>query len=174
MYSYRYTFHMKNSFWEMGARYFFGPDILFYSSNSVPLYYFTKLSGHVSEFISNMFYKNHVLLIHLWISASVCDFILGYTVLAGVFFVRRSKWSKDFLDRWWNQTSFIQFGSTKSGDNDALKHLITRLTPEEMRDHVRMSPMQCLFNSYPWNLTWKSAFRLISSLQAIWKGYISI
>lgn len=88
----------------------------------------------------------------------------------GVFFVRRSKWSKDFLNHWWNQTSFIQFGSTKSGDNAAMKHLVNSLTAEELQDHVRISPMQCLFNSYPWNPTWKSAYRLISSPQTIWKG----
>lgn len=94
-------------------------------------------------------------------------------VNSGVFFVRRSKWSKDFLDRWWNQTSFIQFGSTKSGDNAAMKHLVDGLTVEERQDHVRISPMQCLFNSYPWNPTWKSAYRLISSPQTIWKGTYS-
>ncbi|XP_020248964.1 probable alpha-1,6-mannosyltransferase MNN10 isoform X2 [Asparagus officinalis] len=54
---------------------------------------------------------------------------------SGVFFIRRSNWSKDFLDKWWNQTSFIQFGSTKSGDNAAMKHLVDGLTSEELRDH---------------------------------------
>ncbi|KAL6911476.1 hypothetical protein ACP4OV_000281 [Aristida adscensionis] len=94
-------------------------------------------------------------------------------VNAGVFFVRRSKWSEGFLDRWWNQTSFIQFGSTKSGDNTALKHLIDQLSPEEMQAHVRIAKMQCLFNSYAWTLTWRSVHRLIFHLSSTWKGVYS-
>jgi len=93
------------------------------------------------------------------------DFTIFYIVIihhdtshAGVSFVRRSKWSEWFLDTWWNQTSFIQFGSTKSGDNAALKHLIDHLSAEEMQAHVRIAKMQCLFNSYSWVLTWKSGW----------------
>ncbi|PKA56480.1 Galactomannan galactosyltransferase 1 [Apostasia shenzhenica] len=94
-------------------------------------------------------------------------------VNAGVFFVRHSNWSRTFLDIWWNQTSFMQFGSTKSGDNDALKYLIKNMSFHELRDHVRVSPMQCLFNSYPWYPSWKSVYQLISSPRAIWKGAYS-
>ncbi|XP_072960270.1 uncharacterized alpha-1,2-galactosyltransferase C1289.13c-like [Typha angustifolia] len=94
-------------------------------------------------------------------------------VNAGVFFVRRSEWSERFLDTWWNQTSFVQFGSTKSGDNAALKHLLGRLPSEESRAHVGVAPSQCLFNSYPWLPTWKSAYRLISSPWTTWKGAYS-
>ncbi|KAF0928501.1 hypothetical protein E2562_004135 [Oryza meyeriana var. granulata] len=93
-------------------------------------------------------------------------------VNAGVFFIRGSKWSERFLDTWWNLTSFIQFGSTKCGDNAALKHLIYHLSPEEMREHVRIAKMQCLFNSYPWIPTWKSVHRLIFHLSTTWKGFI--
>lgn len=91
---------------------------------------------------------------------------------AGVFFVRRSKWSENFLNTWWNQTSFVQFGSTKSGDNDALKFLI-RSQPSHDRRHVRISPMQCLFNSYPWHPSWKSVYQLIFSPGAVWRGTYS-
>lgn len=94
-------------------------------------------------------------------------------VNSGVFFVRQSEWSKNFLDVWWNQTSFIQFGSTKSGDNAAMYHLIDNLSPEEMQDHVRISSMQCLFNSYPWSPTWRSIYRLVLSPQTIWRGTYS-
>ncbi|XP_039817025.1 uncharacterized protein LOC120701615 [Panicum virgatum] len=66
----------------------------------------------------------------------------GMGDLTRVSFVRRSKWSEWFLDTWWNQTSFIQFGSTKSGDNAALKHLIDHLSAEEMQAHVRIAKMQ--------------------------------
>lgn len=92
---------------------------------------------------------------------------------AGVFFIRRSKWSENFLQTWWNQTSFVQFGSTKSGDNDALKYLIRNLSSDELRDHVQISPMQCLFNSYPWHPSWKSLYQLIFSSGAVWKGAYS-
>ncbi|KAI0513939.1 hypothetical protein KFK09_009971 [Dendrobium nobile] len=92
---------------------------------------------------------------------------------AGVFFVRRSKWSENFLETWWNLTSFVQFGSTKSGDNDALKYLIRNLSSHELRSHVRISPMQCLFNSYPWYPSWKSVHQLIFSSGAVWRGVYS-
>ncbi|XP_008794285.2 probable alpha-1,6-mannosyltransferase MNN10 [Phoenix dactylifera] len=94
-------------------------------------------------------------------------------VNSGVFFFRRSEWSEKFLDTWWNQTSFVRFGSTLSGDNAAMKHLIDSLPSEELRDHVRVSPMQCLFNSYPWFPTWKNAHRLISSPLTTWRGAYS-
>ncbi|KAK1283491.1 hypothetical protein QJS10_CPB21g00387 [Acorus calamus] len=93
---------------------------------------------------------------------------------AGVFFVRRSEWSVRFLDTWWNQTSFIrESGSTKSGDNDALKHLIGGLSEEERRVHVRVPSMQCAFNSYPLSATWKTAYRMIASPLTIWRGVFS-
>ncbi|XP_010933107.1 uncharacterized alpha-1,2-galactosyltransferase C1289.13c isoform X2 [Elaeis guineensis] len=94
-------------------------------------------------------------------------------VNSGVFFFRRSEWSEKFLDTWWNQTSFVRFGSTLSGDNAAMKHLIDSLPSKELGDHVRVSPMQCLFNSYPWFPTWKNAYRLISSPLTTWRGAYS-
>uniref|UniRef100_A0A0E0LJQ1 Nucleotide-diphospho-sugar transferase domain-containing protein n=1 Tax=Oryza punctata TaxID=4537 RepID=A0A0E0LJQ1_ORYPU len=93
-------------------------------------------------------------------------------VNAGVFFIRGSKWTERFLDTWWNLTSFIQFGSTKSGDNAALKNFVDHLSPEEMQEHVRIAKMQCLFNSYPWRPRWKSVHRLIFHLSTTWKGFI--
>uniref|UniRef100_J3MK86 Nucleotide-diphospho-sugar transferase domain-containing protein n=1 Tax=Oryza brachyantha TaxID=4533 RepID=J3MK86_ORYBR len=94
-------------------------------------------------------------------------------VNAGVFFIRGSKWSEKFLDTWWNLTSFIQLGSTKSGDNAALKNLIYHLSPKEMQEHVRIAQMQCLFNSYPWTPTWKSVRRFIFHHSTTWKGVYS-
>ncbi|KAK3126868.1 hypothetical protein QOZ80_7AG0564330 [Eleusine coracana subsp. coracana] len=94
-------------------------------------------------------------------------------VNAGLFFVRRSNWTESFLDRWWNHTSFIQFDSTKSGDNAALKHLLEHLSPEEMQAHIRIAKMQCLFNSYPWTPTLKSLQRLVFHLGTTWKGVYS-
>lgn len=74
------------------------------------------------------------------------------------------------MDAWWNQTSFVQFGSTKSGDNAAMKYLINSLSAEELSVHVHISRMQCLFNSYPWVPSWKSVYRLISSPLVTWQG----
>ncbi|WOL05817.1 putative alpha-1,6-mannosyltransferase MNN10 [Canna indica] len=92
---------------------------------------------------------------------------------AGVFFVRRSEWSEKFLQTWWNQSSFVQFGSTKSGDNDALKQLIYNLPLGELRTHIVISRMQCLFNSYPWVPTLKSIHRLFTSPRSTWNGVYS-
>ncbi|KAM0949624.1 putative glycosyltransferase 34, nucleotide-diphospho-sugar transferase [Dioscorea sansibarensis] len=104
------------------------------------------------------------------------DFILTEDINGvnlGVFFIRRSKWSENFLNVWWNQTTFISFGSTKSGDNAAFKYLIDSLPPDELRQHIRISPMQCLFNSYPWFPSWKSVLRLFTSPSTAWKGAYS-
>ncbi|XP_078153613.1 alpha-1,2-galactosyltransferase gmh3-like [Carex rostrata] len=93
-------------------------------------------------------------------------------VNSGVFFIRKSEWSQRFLEKWWNQTSFVQFGSTKSGDNAALSHLIDHLPQEELQRHVIISPMQCLFNSYPWYPSWKSYHLLLSPMKT-WQGVYS-
>lgn len=95
---------------------------------------------------------------------------INLSLLLGIFFFRKSEWSERFLNTWWNQTSFVQFGSTKSGDNSALMYLIENLPKEEFRDHVRISPMQCLFNSYPWFPSKKSVYRLILSPRTTWQG----
>jgi mannan polymerase II complex MNN10 subunit len=94
-----------------------------------------------------------------------------FLLIAGVFFFRKSEWSERFLDIWWNQTSFVQFGSTKSGDNAALMYLIENLPTEELQAHVRISPMQCLFNSYPWFLSKKTVYRLMLSPWTTWQGW---
>ncbi|KAJ4805642.1 hypothetical protein LUZ62_018208 [Rhynchospora pubera] len=94
-------------------------------------------------------------------------------VNSGVFFMRKSDWSERFLQKWWDQTSFIQFGSTKSGDNAALRHLIDSLPDEESQLHILISPMQCLCNSYPWFPSLKSLYRLLISPQKTWQGVYS-
>ena len=90
---------------------------------------------------------------------------------AGMFFFRSSDWSRQFLDRWWNQTGFIQpFGQSKSGDNTALKHLISFMDKDEFKRHVRVPEMQCLFNSNLWRPSWRSCHRLITVTKAVWQG----
>lgn len=73
----------------------------------------------------------------------------GYN--AGMWLLRNSAWSLKFLDRWWAMDSFIRRrpGDTKSGDNDALKHLLGKMSRGESRAHVGVVP-QCCFNSYLW------------------------
>ncbi|KAI4977886.1 hypothetical protein ZWY2020_014440 [Hordeum vulgare] len=64
-----------------------------------------------------------------------------------LFFIRRCKWSERLLDTWWNHTSFAQFGSTKSGDNAPLKHIVGHLSPEETQAHIRIAnavPLQLI------------------------------
>lgn len=47
---------------------------------------------------------------------------------AGVWLIRNSTWSQKFLDDWWSMDGYIRGpGDTKSGDNDALKHLLRNM-----------------------------------------------
>lgn len=105
------------------------------------------------------------------------DFIVTKDVTgvnAGMFFFRNSSWSLQFLDLWWNQTSFIRpFGQRKSGDNDALKFLIRSMPDEERRQHIRFPEMQCIFNSNPWHPSLRSSHRLMTLTKTVWQGVYS-
>ena len=91
--------------------------------------------------------------------------------IAGMFFFRNSEWSLRFLEKWWNQTSFIRpFGQMKSGDNDALKYLIQTMPEDELKQHVRITEMQCAFNSYLWRPSLKNGHRLMVLPRTIWQG----
>jgi hypothetical protein len=49
-----------------------------------------------------------------------------------------------------NYTAFVQAaGDTKSGDNDALKHLLATMSPAEKARRIAVPP-QCSLNSYLW------------------------
>lgn len=102
------------------------------------------------------------------------DFIVTEDVTgvnAGMFFFRNSSWSMQFLDLWWNQTSFIlPFGRPKSGDNDALKGLVKSMPKDEKKQHVRIPRMQCVFNSNMWSPSWKSSHRLMTLSKTVWRG----
>eukprot|EP00803_Ostreobium_quekettii_P003011 evm.model.scf_1070.2 EVM.evm.TU.scf_1070.2 scf_1070:8177-9632(+) len=77
----------------------------------------------------------------------------GYN--AGMWFVRNSAWSRKFLTTWWSMSNFIRkAGDTKSGDNDAMKHLLGHMSAAEHEEHVGVAP-QCTFNSY----LFKTSFR---------------
>lgn len=95
-------------------------------------------------------------------------------VNAGMFFFRNTEWSMQFLDLWWNQTSFIRpFGQMKSGDNDALKYLIQAMPEEEFKQHVIIPQMQCAFNSYFWSPSLKNGHRLMALPKTVWQGVYS-
>jgi mannan polymerase II complex MNN10 subunit len=105
----------------------------------------------------------------LWFVAVHNDFLLCHGT--GMFFFRNSEWSRHFLDLWWNQTAFVQpFGQSKSGDNDALKHLLDIMPENERNQHIRIPQMQCLFNSNVWKFSWRSGLRLVTVTKTIWQG----
>jgi hypothetical protein len=65
---------------------------------------------------------------------------------AGAWIIRKSAWSLQFLDTWWNMSSFVKpKGLSISGDNDALKHYLTH-HPELFESHILTVP-RCYFNS---------------------------
>lgn len=66
---------------------------------------------------------------------------------AGAWVMRNSAWSIDFLDTWWNMTSFVKpKGLSVSGDNDALKFYLTKHHDELFGTKIFQVP-RCTFNS---------------------------
>ena len=87
---------------------------------------------------------------------------------AGMWMVRKSDWSTEFLKEWWSMTTFIrQKGDTKSGDNDALKALLA--DEKKREEHVYVAP-QCAMNSYPWTVSFKSWGRYLWDKKVIMDG----
>jgi len=94
----------------------------------------------------------------------------GYN--AGVWAIRSSAWSRDFLEQWWALSEFVRPrspGETKSGDNDALKHLMANMDRDELHTHVGIAP-QCAFNSYLWHGSLRNYFRFLLQPGAIARG----
>lgn len=104
-------------------------------------------------------------------SAGGPDFVItvdggGYN--AGIWLLRRSKWSEQFLDRWWGMKDYVRApGGTKSGDNDALKALLD--AERNNGRHVGIAP-QCAFNSYVWRSRVRDWWRLVYMPQTILLG----
>ena len=68
----------------------------------------------------------------------------GYN--AGVWLVRNTPWTQEWLDQWWNMKSFVKpTGLAKSGDNDALKYLTAHM--DDFDEHIKVPP-RCTFNSF--------------------------
>jgi galactosyl transferase GMA12/MNN10 family len=65
---------------------------------------------------------------------------------AGAWIIRKSEWSLQFLDAWWNMSSFVMpKGLAISGDNDALKYYLTH--HQELFDSHILTVPRCYFNS---------------------------
>lgn len=69
----------------------------------------------------------------------------GYN--AGVWLVRNSEFTRNFLQEWWDMKSFVKPpGLAKSGDNDALKYKTAHMTKDEL-SHLGVPP-RCTFNAF--------------------------
>lgn len=67
----------------------------------------------------------------------------GYN--AGAWLLRKSDWSKQFLENWWEQRNFVlPAGTAHSGDNAALGHLLRK---ETYQAHLGVVP-RCRLNSF--------------------------
>mmetsp|Transcript_25518 Transcript_25518/g.48336 ORF Transcript_25518/g.48336 Transcript_25518/m.48336 type:complete len:338 (-) Transcript_25518:28-1041(-) len=69
------------------------------------------------------------------------------TANSGAWLIRNTKWSREFLQAWWNMRRWVREpGLSLSGDNAAFGHL----TEERLKsdaDRIRMVP-RCTFNSF--------------------------
>ena len=69
---------------------------------------------------------------------------------AGAWLIRNNEWSYEFLKTWWNMKEFVKpKGLSVSGDNDALKYLLTKMYTENKTwfNATIITPPRCLFNS---------------------------
>lgn len=85
----------------------------------------------------------------------------GYN--SGVFLFRNTEWSKQLLRQWWNKTSYVRPpGLSLSGDNNAMKDLLRKLT--DFNDHV-LAPVRCTFNSFAEFLTLAQSWAIMDKLK---------
>jgi len=88
----------------------------------------------------------------------------GYN--SGVFVVRNSDWSRRFLQRWWEMESYVRPpGFSLSGDNNALKDLLSEMPEPEFRVKVA-SPPRCTFNSFAQFLTLSESTAVMDDLES--------
>jgi Protein of unknown function, DUF273/galactosyl transferase GMA12/MNN10 family len=87
----------------------------------------------------------------------------GYN--SGVFLLRNTAWSRQFLNDWWNMTSFVRPpGMSLSGDNHALKALLATLP--HFNDHV-LVPSRCTLNAFAKFLTISESLNVMSSSNSL-------
>jgi hypothetical protein len=85
----------------------------------------------------------------------------GYN--SGVFFLRNTAWSRQFLQDWWNMEDFVRPpGLSLSGDNNAMKALLASMP--DFHDHV-LAPPRCTFNSFASFLTLGESLQVMDHLQ---------
>jgi hypothetical protein len=72
-----------------------------------------------------------------------------FFVNSGAWLMRRSAWSKQFLQDWWNSNGWVRRpGLSLSGDNAAFGDLVQRrLASSDDRPHIAIAP-RCNFNSF--------------------------
>eukprot|EP00523_Entomoneis_sp_CCMP467_P008274 CAMPEP_0168722934 /NCGR_PEP_ID=MMETSP0724-20121128/2854_1 /TAXON_ID=265536 /ORGANISM="Amphiprora sp., Strain CCMP467" /LENGTH=376 /DNA_ID=CAMNT_0008769623 /DNA_START=119 /DNA_END=1245 /DNA_ORIENTATION=+ len=84
----------------------------------------------------------------------------GYN--SGVFLLRKSEWSRQFLSDWWDMRSFVRPpGMALSGDNNAMKALLRDMP--DFQEHV-LSPARCTFNSFAKFLTFSEQMTVMTNL----------
>jgi len=78
---------------------------------------------------------------------------------SGSWLVRNSEWGHDFLDSWWDMTSFIRpVGMALSGDQDSMNALILERDVFSKNGGQGVSPPQCTFNSFTYMIPpWEQA-----------------
>jgi Protein of unknown function, DUF273/galactosyl transferase GMA12/MNN10 family len=86
----------------------------------------------------------------------------GYN--SGVFLLRNTEWSRQFLNDWWNMTAFVRPpGMSLSGDNHALKSLLAATLPNNnFNDHV-LVPSRCTLNAFAKFLTVSESLTVMST-----------
>ena len=85
----------------------------------------------------------------------------GYN--SGVFLLRNSEWSRQFLSDWWDMRSFVRpAGMALSGDNHAMKALLRDMPDFDERV---LSPSRCTFNSFAKFLTFSQQMTVMENLK---------
>jgi galactosyl transferase GMA12/MNN10 family len=85
---------------------------------------------------------------------------LGISWNAGGWLIRKSPWSLEFLDTWWNKKEFVKSkGLSESGDNAALVDYLLSMDKSYFDAHIRVPP-RCLFNSVAKFVTKEEKLRL--------------
>eukprot|EP00527_Entomoneis_sp_CCMP2396_P006523 CAMPEP_0198141074 /NCGR_PEP_ID=MMETSP1443-20131203/4145_1 /TAXON_ID=186043 /ORGANISM="Entomoneis sp., Strain CCMP2396" /LENGTH=346 /DNA_ID=CAMNT_0043803697 /DNA_START=90 /DNA_END=1130 /DNA_ORIENTATION=+ len=85
----------------------------------------------------------------------------GYN--SGVFLLRNTEWSRQFLSDWWDMRSFVRPpGMALSGDNNAMKALLRDMP--DFQEHV-LSPTRCTFNSFAKFLTFSQQLTVMENLK---------
>lgn len=97
------------------------------------------------------------------------DFIVAsdntYGFNSGVFVVQNTQWGKQFLQGWWDMKSFVRPpGMSLSGDNAALKAMLTNLPDKEFAEHVAVPP-RCTINSFAKFLTVGESDKVMATLE---------